>query len=89
MAKDKEVTTEKKTRTVTYPATKTFIFSKGTTSENIDERCSEWLKKMASEGQAPMPGKCFSNHLTGDVYYVFIYMASAEFPALEEKIKLN
>lgn len=87
MAKQAEL--QPKTREITYPKTKTFIFKEGTEPSIIDETCSEWLMKMARENQAPMPGKCFCNHKTGEIVYVFIYMGIAQIPVLELKSKLN
>lgn len=79
----KTETQNKKKQTAYFPQLKTFVFKrkwwqKKLTAEQIDEMTNAFMKEKALAGNAPMPGKCFSNHKTGEIVYVIAYTDKEE-----------
>jgi hypothetical protein len=65
-------------KTIPFPRQKTFIFSSNKDASEIDNEINEWSLEKVKEGKGPMLGKCFANHDTGDIYYVFMYLDKVE-----------
>ena len=64
------------------PKQKTFRFEKDETIENIDKTVNDWmLSLLKTHATMPLLSKNFSNHATGQIYYVYIY--TDETPAIK------
>lgn len=66
------------------PNQKTFIF-KNENAEQIDEFVNEWIQKQVLKGQPPVLGKCFSNHYSGEIIYVYFFTEQKEIEVAEPK----
>lgn len=81
-----EQSNKPKKRRVFFPQVKTFTskrkwYQRNKTVEELDNEVNQFMKEKARQEGAPMPGKCFSNHRTGEVFYVVAFSSSEEIDA--------
>lgn len=74
---------QQKKPTAIVPDFKTFEFdpmAPNFSIEECDKVVNDWIRDSTFKGENPMPGKCFSNHMTGKLYYVVVRHLRVQVP---------